>query len=518
VVSTLPDGLEVPDDCPVPPLPGPPPPTPRAAWILAGAALAARGAALLLNPVPPRDGVALAEGVRAILDGRWGDFAAAPHAPLAPLLAALPAALGLDPALALGLVAALCGAAAVLPLHAITRRIFDLDAANAAAVLLAVTPPLVRIGSTALSESPYLLLALLSVDAAHRALRHWRPARDAALAGLFAGAARLARPEGLLLLPLALLAPLPPGGGRPWRSRIAGLLLALAAFAVAAAPGAMARGRIEAAPGKDAAVLLGRAPPADPGGAAPAERHGPLAAALQAAGALPEALHPAVALLAVLGLGAAAGRKACGRLLAPALLQGAAALLLLGGVVLLEWRYGYGGRRHASGAAAMLLPFAGAGLLAAGRIVQRLRPAARPVLVHGLLLLLAAGPLLAGALLQRDPSGVAARELGRRIRALADPGARPRVATFGEPRVAWYAGGEDVRLLGEFGIRPGAAPADAARRADALRWRLQGAERPDWIVLEEGDARVPAGLAGPATPPPDATAGRLRAWRTAAFR
>jgi len=520
--ATLPDGLTVPDDCPVPPLPGPPPPTPRAAWVLAGVALAVRLLAMLLDPVPPRDGVALAGAVEELAAGRWSALADAPHAPLAPALAWLPAALGMDPVAALALVAAIAGAAAVLPLHAIARRVFDLDAANAAAVLYAATPPLVRLGSTALAEGPFLLLALLSADAAHRALRHWRPARDAALAGVAAGAAWLARPEGLLLLPLAILSTLPPGGGRPWRHRLAAAALAGAGFAVAAGPWALAAagdGGVAPVPGKSVAVLLGSAPAADPGGAAPAERHGPGAAALQAAGAIPEAIHPALALLAVLGLAAAAARKACGRLRGPAALQFAAALLLLGGVFVLEWRYGYGGRRHAAAAGTMLIPFAGAGLLLVGRAAGRIGgPLRSPVAAHGLVLLLAAGPLLAGALLQRDASGADARAVGRRIGALAPAGARPRVATFGEPRVALYARGEDVRLLREFGVRPGASPADGERRADALRWRLQGADGPDWIVVEDGDPRVPPGFPGPGAPPPAAASGRLRAWRAADLR
>ena len=517
MATTLPDGLTVPDDCPVPPLPGPPPPTPRAAFVLAGVALAVRVAALLLDPVPPRDGIALAAAVEELVAGRGSGLAAAPHAPLAPALAWLPAVLGMDPVAALGLVAALCGAAAVLPLHAIARRVFDLDAANAAAVLFAVAPPLVRIGSTALSEGPFLLLALLSVDAAHRALRHWRPARDAAFAGLFAGAAWLARPEGLLLLPLALLAPLPPGGGRPWRHRLLALLLAGAGFAAAAGPWALVAA--SPVPGKSVAVLLGNAPPADPGGAAPAERNGAGGAAMKALRALPDAMHPAVALLSVLGLAAAAGRKACGRLRGPAAIQAAAAALLLSGVFLLEWRYGYGGRRHAAAAGLMLIPFAGAGLLLVGKAAQRIGgPFKSPVAAHGLTLLLAGGALLAMALLQRDGSGAEARDLGLRIGALSPAGTRPRIATFGEPRVAHYARGEDVRLLREFGVRPGTAPADAARRTDALRWRLQGADRPEWVVVEDGDARVPPGFPGPGAPPPAAEAGRLRAWRVADLR
>jgi hypothetical protein len=518
--TTLPDGLTVPEECPVPAALEPPPPVPRSAWVLAGLALAVRAAAAVLDPVPPKDGVALARTVEALADGRGAALLDALHAPLPAALAAPFAAAGLDPMAALALVAVLASAAAVIPLHSLCRRAFDLDAANGAALLYAVTPPLVRIGSTALGEGLLLLLGLLALDGALRALRHFRPWKDGALAGLAAGGAFLARPEGLALLPLLLAAPLPRGGGRPWRNRVAGAAAGLAAFALVAGPWLAAeasrRGRFEILPGKSAAVLLGRAAPTDPGGAAPAERHSLPAAVLQATGALPEAMHPAPAVLAFVGLLSLFAMRRCGKVIGPPLFVLAAAGLFLGGVVLLEWRYGYGGRRHAAMAGTLLLPFAGAGLVRAGGLLGRIGgPFRRPVVALGILGFGTAAALLAGALLQRDASGAEAREMGRRLRALAAPGAPPRVATFGEPRIAWYAGGVDVPMLREFGLRPGTSPADAARRGDALRWHLKKPNGIAFLVLREGDDRVPPGVPGPAEGPPAATAGRLRAWRVA---
>ena len=533
MATMLPDGLPVPDECPVLAVLGPAPPTPRAALVLAGLALAVRAAAAFLDPVPPRDGIALAETARAVAGGNPGALLDATHPPLAAVLAAPFAAAGLDPVAAVALVAVLCGAAAVLPLHALARRAFDLDSANAAALLYAVTPPLVRIGSTALGEPALFLLGLLSVDAALRAFRHFRPAPVAAWAGLAAGGAFLARPEALALVPLLLAAPLPAGGGRPWKGRLAGAGLGLAAFALVAGPWiavvSLRRDRLELVPGKRTEVLLGMASPADPGGAAPAERHALPAAALQAAGAIPEAIHPFPAALALLGLATLVGRRRCGRFLGPPLLVLAAALLFLGAVVMTEWRYGYGGRRHASMAGTALLPFAGAGLLLAGTLLARIGgPLRRPVAALGLLLFAGGGSLLAGAFLQRDAAGGEAREMGLRLRALAVPGpagptapagpARPRIATFGEPRVAWYAGGEDVGLLHEFGVVPGTPPADAALRGGSLRWFLEGRAGVDFLVLREGDDRVPPGVPGPGSGPPVASAGSLRAWRVADLR
>jgi hypothetical protein len=488
--------------------------------VLAGVALAVRAAAALLDPVPPRDGIALAETVRAVSEGSLGALLDASHPPLAALMAAPLCSMGLGAVAALSLVAVLCGAAAALPLHALARRMFDEDAANGAVLLYAVTPPLVRIGSTALAEPPLFLLALLSVLAALRALRHWRPLRDAALAGGIAGAAFLARPEGLALLPLAVLAPLPKGAGRTWRNRIAGAAAALALFLLLAAPWMAASGarrdRLEIVPGKSAAVLAGAESPADPGGAAPSERHGLPGAALQALGALPEAMHPVVAALALLGLAGLAGAKRCGKVIGPPLFVLFAAGLFLGGVVLLEWRYGYGGRRHASMAGLLLVPFAGRGLLMVGEALRRLGgPLRRPVPALGLLTLLVSTGLMAGAFLQRDRSGAEARKMGLLLRDLPVAGKRvPRVATFGEPRIAWYAGGEDVRLLGRFGIRPGADDSEVRRRTSELEEFLDGSEGPDFLVLRAGDGRVPGEFRRSVEEQPHvARSGRLHAYR-----
>jgi hypothetical protein len=109
--------------------------------------------------------------------------------------------------------------------------------------------------------------------------------------------------------------------------------------------------------------------------------------------------------------------------------------------------------------------------------------------------------------------------VGLSLRALAAPGAPPpRIATFGDPRVAWYAGGSDVRLVREFRVRPGASPADAARVGDALRWFLGGRNGADFVVLWQGDDRIPPGVPGPGGGEPVATSGNLRAWRTAGIR
>jgi hypothetical protein len=319
-----------------------------------------------------------------------------------------------------------------------------------------------------------------------------------------------------------LAAVLPPGGGRPWRNRLAGLGAGLLGLLVVAGPwmgaAAVRHGRLELVPGKSAAVLAGIEERADPGGA-PAESSGPGGAALRAAASTADALHPVPAAFVLLGLVSLAALGRCGRQWGPVLLQALAAATFVGGVALLEWRYGYGGRRHASTAAVALLPFAGPGMLLAGRLLARLGgPLRRPVVALGLIALGTAAPLAAGALLRRDVPGLEAREVGLRIRALAVAGAMPRVATFGEPRVAWYAGGADVPLLREFGVPRGSPAEEARRRADALRWFLQGRTRADFVALRDGDRRVPPGFPGRSAGPPDAVSGALRAWRVERLR
>src|SRR5690349_12971680 len=130
--TTLPDGLSVPEECPVPAALSAPPPAPASAWALAGVALLVRAGAALLDPVPPRDGIALAETVRAAAAGRLGALLDAVHPPLAAALATPLAMAGLDPVAALAVVAVLAAALAVLPLHPLARRAFDVDAATAA--------------------------------------------------------------------------------------------------------------------------------------------------------------------------------------------------------------------------------------------------------------------------------------------------------------------------------------------------------------------------------------------------
>ncbi|MHC4821670.1 MAG: ArnT family glycosyltransferase, partial [Planctomycetota bacterium] len=434
-----------------------------------------RTAAAVLDPVPPRDGVKFAETLQLAAAGEgidWSVFATASHHPLTTWAAMPLHAVGLDPMTALTVVSVLAGGLAAVVLHRMTALLLgDEDAAGAAAVLYAVTPPLVRLGSTALAEPLLHLCVLLSVFAALKTLRHWKPARWALAAGLWGGAGFLARPEALALLPLALLACLPGGGGRPLKNRALALVLAGIGFAALAGPWmahlSLDRAQVTVFQGKDVAVLTGAKAPANPGGAAPAEKHSLLMAAAQATGALPEAIHPALIVLVLMGVISVFRTAHCKREAGRLILLGLAVAAFWCGVVMLEWRYGYGGRRQ-----------------------------------------------------QRDESGNDARDLGTRLAEIGTvkvpgtpSGARP-VATFGEPRVAWYAGGEDLRLMRRFGIRPGASRDEVEKRADRFRSFL--ADHPGhYVVLKKDDPRVPPGFPGPNAGVPAATSGRLSAWRAA---
>ncbi|MHC4924830.1 MAG: ArnT family glycosyltransferase [Planctomycetota bacterium] len=530
-LERLPDGLPLPDEhgaeaCSAIPALEAPPPVPAVAWALGGLALVVRTAAAMLDPVPPRDGVKFAETLQLAAAGEgidWSVFATASHHPLTTWAAMPLHAVGLDPMTALTVVSVLAGGLAAVVLHRMTALLLgDEDAAGAAAVLYAVTPPLVRLGSTALAEPLLHLCVLLSVFAALKTLRHWKPARWALAAGLWGGAGFLARPEALALLPLALLACLPGGGGRPLKNRALALVLAGIGFAALAGPWmahlSLDRAQVTVFQGKDVAVLTGAKAPANPGGAAPAEKHSLLMAAAQATGALPEAIHPALIVLVLMGVISVFRTAHCKREAGRLILLGLAVAAFWCGVVMLEWRYGYGGRRHASTAGLLLIPLAGSGLLLLATMGRRwVKALERPVAATGAVTLLIALPLLAGSLLQRDESGNDARDLGTRLAEIGTvkvpgtpSGARP-VATFGEPRVAWYAGGEDLRLMRRFGIRPGASRDEVEKRADRFRSFL--ADHPGhYVVLKKDDPRVPPGFPGPNAGVPAATSGRLSAW------
>jgi hypothetical protein len=169
-------------------------------------------------PLMHPDGPAYLGLAQQLLQGRVGRVLGGYYSPLYPGVVAAFAAVGVPLELA-GRLASTAASLAALPLlHLVVRRLVGSGAATAAVLVAAVQPALVKSSADVLPETlaGTLLLGWLA------ALIHERPL----LAGLLAGATYLARPEGVLLVPLGLI----------WlfaRTRKPRLALAYAALALA---------------------------------------------------------------------------------------------------------------------------------------------------------------------------------------------------------------------------------------------------------------------------------------------
>src|SRR5947207_14524856 len=242
------------------------PGAPLAAALAAG--LVVRVVRLLRDPLMHPDGPAYLELARALLRGKVLAVLGGYYSPLYPAAVAGLAATGLRLELAGRATALLAGLAALPLVHALARRCAGERAADAAVLVAAVHPALVKASAQVLPET--LAGALLLA---------WLVARRAAIAGALAGGAYLARPEGVLLLPLGLWRPPPraPPRARPLCGRRRGrhgagaaraprrdrALAALAARGAHSAPDRRPRGDH---------ARRGRAP--EPGGAARAHGGG----------------------------------------------------------------------------------------------------------------------------------------------------------------------------------------------------------------------------------------------------
>ena len=184
---------------------------PLAAALAVG--LAVRVLRLLRDPLIHPDGPAYLGLASGLLHGKVLAVLGGYYSPLYPAAVAGLAASGLRLELAGRATALLAGLAALPLVHALVRRLAGERAADAAVLLAAVHPALVKSSAQVLPET--LAGALLLA---------WLVARRAGVAGALAGAAYLARPEGVLLLPLGL-----------WRLRRArlGALVRYAGVAVA---------------------------------------------------------------------------------------------------------------------------------------------------------------------------------------------------------------------------------------------------------------------------------------------
>ncbi|HBP18984.1 MAG TPA: hypothetical protein DEA08_14510, partial [Planctomycetes bacterium] len=204
----------------------------RGLGALALLALALRLRVGLSAGVIARDGIGYLETARLFAEGEWGAGFTRHTAPGFPLALGLCARLlGRPPSEELGVaLSALAGALGVVLLGLLAGRA-SRRAGRLAALAGATSPLLTRLGGEVLSESLFVACLLGSVLALTAQLRRDALAERAplgVLAGALAGAAYLVRPEGVLLLGVAvlvLLAAPRPGG---WRRRLADAGWALA--------------------------------------------------------------------------------------------------------------------------------------------------------------------------------------------------------------------------------------------------------------------------------------------------
>src|SRR3989441_1241681 len=195
------------------------PGAPLAAALAAG--LVVRVLRLLRDPLIHPDGPAYLELARALLHGKILAVLGGDYSPLYPAAVAGLAATGLRLELAGRATALLAGLAALPFLHQLVRRCAGERAADAAVLVAAVHPALVKASAQVLPET--LAGALLLA---------WLVVRRAGVAGALAGAAYLARPEGVLLLPLGLW--------RLRRARLRALVLYAGAAVAVMAPALIA--------------------------------------------------------------------------------------------------------------------------------------------------------------------------------------------------------------------------------------------------------------------------------------
>jgi hypothetical protein len=407
---------------------------PLAAALAVG--LVVRVARLLRDPLIHPDGPAYLDLASALLHGKVLRVLGGYWSPLYPTAVAGLAAIGLPLELAGRAAALLAGFAALPLLHVLVRRGVGERAADAAVLVAAVHPALVKASAQVLPET--LAGALLLA---------WLLARRAGVAGALAGAAYLARPEGALLLPL--------GGWRLRRAGLRALVLYAGAAVAVMAPALIAvraeTGHWQLSPREARLALLSGMPGATTLTEA-ALRNPPALLARMAKGVARQVLYDATAL---------------GPLLVIPFLLGTAVPGTRGPLAVAAWFTALPlalnpSPRYAVPLVPLLLPATAAGLLALG---ERLRPHAR---VAAAALGLA---LVVQALWVSHPFDAAcSREVSRLVLERYGPG-QALVAVDGR-----FAYGARGRALVPPTTDPDVALA-LARRSGAHLWLT----RPAWI-------------------------------------
>jgi 4-amino-4-deoxy-L-arabinose transferase-like glycosyltransferase len=181
----------------------------RSALLIALGAIAVRAAAAMLVRVIDTDGARNLQMAELITQGRFAEALSVqtPTPPLHPFLTSL-LSLPFGNLLVAGVaVSAILGGLAALPLYAMARRAWDDRVAAIAALLYALLPAAVDVHCEAMTEGTLMFFFFLSMDLGWRALEERSWEKTVVAAGC-AALAWLARPEGIYLLPLFLVAAL----------------------------------------------------------------------------------------------------------------------------------------------------------------------------------------------------------------------------------------------------------------------------------------------------------------------
>ncbi|WZO97934.1 glycosyltransferase family 39 protein [Isosphaeraceae bacterium EP7] len=199
----------------------------RNLWAVVALAATLHLAGMARSPLPAQDGLKFIRVAREFQTGPWVDAVRGSDAhPLYPALIALAEPVvrpftGAGPdawRIAAQVVSVLAALAALFPLHALARSLFDERTADVATFFASVVPICSELGHDTLADSVTLLGVLWSVCLAERGLRTGS-IRCLILSGLAAGLAYLARPEAIIV-PLAIaFAAAITIAARAWRGR-----------------------------------------------------------------------------------------------------------------------------------------------------------------------------------------------------------------------------------------------------------------------------------------------------------
>jgi 4-amino-4-deoxy-L-arabinose transferase-like glycosyltransferase len=406
-------------------------------------------------PLMHPDGPAYLGLAQQVLHGRVTQVLGGYYSPLYPLLIAPFAAVGVPLELAGRIAATVAGLAALPLVYVVVRRLVHAEAAAAAVLVAALQPALVKSAADVLPET----LAGTVVLAWLAALVHGR----ALLAGVLAGTAYLARPEGVLLIPLGLVWLL--GRARRPRAAFAYAALALAVMAPAVVALHDRTGAWQLSP-REGRITSQLGMPEDATFLAAALDHPLAIAAALASGAVLQLAYDAKALSPFLWLPFGVGLVASG-------VRGWRSwpLVVAGAFTALPLALNPS-PRYAVPLLPLLLPWVGSGLVVLGRRLQRARLAAAAALGVAL--------VVQALWISKPLDAACSREVSRTVLERYGPG-QALVAVDGR-----FAYGARGRAL----VPRSTAPDEALALAERHGARL-------WLTR-------PAWIRPPWQPPPDA--------------